>query len=195
MSYLPDDVRADLLVRWREPHRHYHGESHLIHGLEVLDELCATDLDRIAFWCHDAVHTNTTPDDELASAQVARRLLAGHLTAREMEEVQRLILLTITHCPEPGDEAGARVVDADLAALALPWPDYERNTLDIRAELPHITDDQWCVGRRAFLEGFLAQEYLFHTALGRMQWEPKARANLRRELLLLSAAACEDVRA
>ncbi len=182
MNYLPDDVRDDLLGRWREPHRHYHGERHLVDGLAVLDQLGATDLERIAFWCHDAVHTNTTPDDERASAEVARRLLSEHLTLPEMREVERLILLTIAHRPARGDDVGARIVDADLAALALPWPDYERNTLAIRAELPHVSDEQWRLGRAAVLRRLLGVDHLFHTRHGRAQWEAPARANLEREL-------------
>ncbi|WP_197511770.1 hypothetical protein [Tessaracoccus coleopterorum] len=36
-------------------------------------------LERIAFWFHDAVHTSTSPADELASAELARELLGGTL--------------------------------------------------------------------------------------------------------------------
>ena len=103
---LPDAVRDELLARWREPHRRYHGESHLRFGLAVLDELGAGDLERIAFWCHDAVHTNTTPDDERASATLTRQLLAGHLAEADLREVERLVLLTATHPPRPGDARG-----------------------------------------------------------------------------------------
>lgn len=182
---LPDDVATALLARWREPHRRYHGESHLRHGLDALGVLGATALERVAFWCHDAVHTNTTPDDELASAAVARELLAPHLAPEELAEVERLVLVTVHHQPEPGDDAGARISDADLAGLASDWDGYLRNVEGIRAELPALTDAAWREGRGAFLDGFLANERLFHTELGRMQWEPAARANLRRELQLL----------
>lgn len=179
---LPDDVRSALLERWREPHRDYHGVTHLESGLRHLDELGGTDVERIAFWFHDAVHTNTTPDDELASVAVARELLDGVLTPAQVDEVARLVLITIDHRPEPGDDAGARISDADLAGLALHWEGYRRNVAGIRFELPHVDDAMWRVGRSAVLERLLAGQWLFHTDHGRRHWEPAARANLQREL-------------
>lgn len=182
---LPEEVRAELLARYSEPHRDYHGVRHLEFGLARLDELGAGAIERIAYWCHDAVHSNTTPDDELASAEVARRLLANHLTLQEIDEVARLVLLTITHQPAEGDTSGAMISDADLAGLALDWGAYQRNVDGIRFELPNVTDDQWRVGRAAVLERLLGGEHLFHTPHGREHWEASARANLERELSAL----------
>lgn len=113
---LPDDVEAELLRRWNEPHRRYHGVSHLRAGLAVLDDLGAGSLERMAWWCHDAVHSNNTPSDELASAELARRLLAPHLTPGEVDEVCRLVLVTVSHQPAEGDARGARVADATCTA-------------------------------------------------------------------------------
>ena len=179
---LPLEIRDDLLARYGEPHRDYHGVRHLEFGLARLEELGAGPMERIAYWFHDAVHSNTTPDDELASAAVARELLDGHLTFREIDEVARLVLLTITHQPEPGDASGAMISDADLAGLALDWEGYQRNIDGIRFELPHVTDEQWCVGRAKVLESLLDGEHLFHTEHGRTHWEAAARANMQREL-------------
>ena len=46
---LPDDVALELLRRWAEPHRHYHGTSHLVDGLHALEVLDGGRLERIAF--------------------------------------------------------------------------------------------------------------------------------------------------
>lgn len=184
---LPDEVRDDLLRRWREPRRHYHSESHLRLGLLSLEELGGTDLDRIAFWCHDAVHSNTTPDDEIASAALARTLLTPYLTPDEVDEVERLVLITIGHQPEPGDESGARIADADLASLAFSWPHYFSNTFAVRAEMPHLDDESWRAGRSKVLTELLSHEQLYHTSVGRERWEAAARENIRRELRALEA--------
>lgn len=37
-----DDVGHDLLTRWSEEHRRYHGLTHLSEVLAALDRLCAT---------------------------------------------------------------------------------------------------------------------------------------------------------
>lgn len=184
---LPEEVAADLLRRWAEPHRRYHGLSHLQDGLAVLAELGAGDLELTAFWCHDAVHRDDSPSDELASAEVARRLLSGHLAPREVDEVCRLVLLTISHRVAPGDERGARVVDADLHGLGLPWEAYSANLEAIRAEMPGVSENQWRGARLAFAERMLARESIFATPLGHRRWEQVARANLERE----AKSACQ----
>lgn len=184
----PDTVAADLLRRWAEPHRRYHGTTHLIFGLRALEVLGSGPLERTAFWFHDAVHSNTTPQDELASAALAGTHLSGRLPDADVTEVQRLILLTTRHEPGAGDDAGARLCDADLAGLAAPWPLYRANSAGIRAELPDITDEQWRHGRPAFMSRFLEREWVYHSTYGRAHWEKRARTNLTREIEELSSS-------
>ncbi|MGO1544117.1 MAG: HD domain-containing protein [Gulosibacter sp.] len=179
---LPPEITAALLERWREPHRDYHGETHLRSGLDALETLGGTRLERIAFWCHDAVHSNTSPEDEHASVEVTREVLGQWLPQPELEEVIRLILITIDHAPEAGDAAGARVSDADLVGLGYPWDGYAANIAGIRVELPQLSDEQWRERRRGAVTKLLQHEPLFHTEYGRSRWEPRARENLQREL-------------
>ncbi len=184
---LPDDVVRDLLARWTEPHRHYHGLSHLVYGLKSLDDLGGMRVERIAFWFHDAVHSNTTPQDERASAELVSALLCGHESAQDISEIQRLVLLTAGHHTELDDESGQRVCDADLSGLGADEAIYRANVAGIRAEMPHLTDQQWSDGRGAFLSQFLDREHLFATGTGRRLWEGKARVNLGQELQELRA--------
>lgn len=179
---LPTGCLTELLDRWQEPHRHYHGLKHLKTGLQLLEQLVAGRLEFIAFWFHDAVHTNTSPQDETASAELAHRLLTGWLPAEQVAEVARLVMLTATHTPEPDDEAGARISDADLGALAEPWPQYCGNVAGIRAELPGLSAEQWRRGRAEFLTGFLKRDQLYYTEHGHCHWEQAASQNLSREL-------------
>ena len=107
---LPDSVQQRLLEMWQEPHRDYHGMGHPESGLAALETLGGRQLEKIAFWCHDAVHTNTSPADEHASVDIAEQLLWGNLTDGELDEVTRLILITIDHKPDAHDESGAREI-------------------------------------------------------------------------------------
>lgn len=181
-SDLPDMVRQRLLERWLEPHRHYHGIGHLKFGLDALGRLGGGRLERIAYWCHDAVHTNTSPADEHASVDLAEELLWGRISDADLDEVTRLILVTIHHSPVPDDVAGARISDADLAGLALEWDDYLENAAGIRAELPGIAEAAWRDRRAVQLELLLARERIFHTDYGFRHWEDRARVNMLREL-------------
>jgi len=180
---LPDDVVSDLLTRWNEPHRHYHGVSHLEYGLMALDKLGGTRMERIAFWFHDAVHSNSTPTDEQASAELVSLLLSGHESPQNITEIQRLVLLTAGHHTESDDASGQRLCDADLSGLGADQATYRHNVAGIRAEMPHLTDEEWAAGRGAFLSRFLEREHLFATGAGRRFWEETARGNLGKELL------------
>ena len=179
---LPDSVQQRLLEMWQEPHRDYHGLSHLESGLAALETLGGTQLEKIAFWCHDAVHTNTSPDDEHASVDIAEQLLWGNLTDGELDEVTRLILITINHWPDAQDAAGARVSDADLVGLALDWDAYEENIEGIRVELPELSGRAWRARRRKQVDDLVGRPQLFFTDYGRDHWEDRARVNLLREL-------------
>lgn len=185
---LPDPVAAELLARWSEPHRRYHSRTHLGDGLEALDILQAGRLERVAFWFHDAVHRNASPDDELASAALARDLLA-HLPIAEVDEVCRLILVTVDHAPRADDAAGARMADADLHGLGLPWERYRANVAAIRAELPTLGTPEWAQRRRRFVERMLKRGSVFNTPKGLALWEHQARINLQAEADQLSASS------
>ena len=178
----PDDVANDLLRRWREPHRGYHGVSHLVSGLSALETLGGQRLERIAFWFHDAVHSNTTPEDEHASAALVAELLYGCETPANVAEIQRLVLLTAGHLTATGDAAGQRVCDADLSGLGAEPQTYSSNVAGIRAELPHLSHEEWVAGRSRFLSQFLERDHFFATPKARRLWEDGARRNLQREL-------------
>ena len=183
---LPDNVALDLLARWNERRRHYHGISHLVNGLQTLQELGGTELEQIAFWFHDAVHSNATPADERASADLAGAMLSGVLPVHDVSEVQRLIMLTTHHQPVSEDIGGARLCDADLSAMGADWDTYVDNIAGIRLEFPHLNDKAWRKGRSKFVVKFLDRRWLFSTWEGRHRWEDQARANMVRELACLS---------
>ncbi|MEO7587875.1 MAG: metal-dependent phosphohydrolase [Arachnia sp.] len=179
---LPEEVADELLQRWAEPHRHYHGMSHLIDGLAALETLGGSRLERMAFWFHDAVHSNSTPADEDASAELVADLLVGHELPADIAEIQRLVLLTAGHRTEPDDPPGQRVCDADLSALGADPATYRRNVEGIRAELPKLSEAEWELGRSRFLTQFLERECFFATDTGRQLWEASARVNVQNEL-------------
>ena len=187
------DVEATgraLLARWCEPHRRYHDIAHLRGILGYVDELAAyaadADAVRLAAWYHDAVYDGL-PDDEERSAQTAETELAVlGLPADFVAEVARLVRMTITHDPECGDRDGEVLSDADLATLALPAEDYQRNSVAIRAEYAHVPEDMFRAARARMIEALLAEPQLFRTPVARHRWETAARANLRDELVTLT---------
>lgn len=226
------DVGVELVERWHEPHRVYHGPEHLVHALDSLALLEGRPpgvpdaarpparggaaaasggtsggavsggassggavsgtgpmpaVTQLALWFHDAVHDGEAGRDEERSAELADARLTGHLGAREVEEVVRLVLVTTDHAPAPGDAPGALVSDADLAVLGSAPDRYARYARQVRAEYAHVPDDAFRAGRAAVLGALLEGGTLFRTPQAAALWEDRARANLTAELTTLTS--------
>lgn len=182
-----DALFLDLLDRWGEQHRKYHGRTHLLAVLEALDLLCdPADPPRtvlLAAWFHDAVYRGVAGQDEEESARLAEdRLRNAGLPAAEVDEVVRLVLLTADHCPEPGDDDGALLSDADLSVLGGEPDAYARYLAAVREDFAHIGDADFAAGRAAVVRQLLQLDPLFHTGRGRTLWLDAARRNLQGEL-------------
>jgi predicted metal-dependent HD superfamily phosphohydrolase len=195
------DVGVDLIERWHEPHRVYHGPEHLVHALDSLALLegrpggvpdagtqapagasPGASVTQLAVWFHDAVHDGEARVDEERSAALAVQALAPHLDAADVDEVARLVLLTADHSPAPDDVAGGLVSDADLAILAAAPDRYGRYARQVRAEYAHVPDDAFRAGRAGVLRSLLDAGPLYRTAFAAERWEERARANLSAEL-------------
>jgi predicted metal-dependent HD superfamily phosphohydrolase len=177
------DLRDRLSAVYDGPARGYHDLTHLGEVLARLGELGALDDTEVvlAAWFHDAVYDGG-PDDEERSARLAETELAGEAVDVDVPEVARLVRLTATHRPEPGDTRGERLSDADLAILAAPEERYAAYVAGVRREYAAVPDHLFAQGRAAVLADLLAKPAVFHTPHARAHWEDRARDNLSREL-------------
>ena len=187
----PERYGKELLKRWSEPQRRYHTVDHLAAVLDHVDELAeyAADVEavRLAAWFHDAVYLPDRSENEERSARRAERALpeAG-VPAERTAEVARLVRLTVTHDPAPGDFNGDVLCDADLAILAAPPSAYAAYTAAVREEYHFVPNDAFRAGRADVLRQLLDLPSLFRTPYGREKWEATARYNLSSELEMLS---------
>jgi predicted metal-dependent HD superfamily phosphohydrolase len=177
----------DLLARWTEPHRHYHTVDHLQAVLAVIEDHAPAAVDpmavKLAAWFHDAVYDPTRVDNEEASALLAESVLPElRVGLPQVSEIARLVRLTATHDPLPGDRNGGLLMDADLAILAAPPETYRAYTVAVRREYAHLDDPTFAGGRAGVLTNLLALPRLFHTAILRDRWEDLARYNVTTEL-------------
>jgi predicted metal-dependent HD superfamily phosphohydrolase len=198
-------LRDRLLAAYGDPARGYHDARHLV---EVLDniQLLREELPRpemeiavfppphqhavlLAAWFHDAVY-DSEGDLEERSAVLAETELAAAGCAEDLvAEVARLVRLTATHRPEPGDRRGAVLCDADLAILAADDNRYDEYVAGVRTEYARLDDATFRAGRAAVLAGLVRSGRLFHTETGRLLWEDRARTNVQRELAALTASS------
>jgi predicted metal-dependent HD superfamily phosphohydrolase len=175
-----------LLASWLEPHRRYHTIGHLLDVLCSVDELAAHAVDsdavRLAAWYHDAVYRGSPDDEENSARRAESELAACDVTTKLIEEVVRLVRLTATHRPMPGDRNGETLCDADLAILGASPDRYRRYTAAVRAEYPHLPDPEFRAGRSKLLRQLLERRAIYRTPAARARWEAQARANLSSEL-------------
>lgn len=187
---LPDEevLGLELLERWAEDHRKYHSRTHLLAVLEALDLLAAPDSPprsvMLAAWFHDAVYEGVAGQDEEKSARLAEDRLTGtRVPDDEIREVARLVRLTSTHRPEPGDRAGALLCDADLSILGGDPQAYSRYLADVREDYAHVSDTDFTRGRAAVVRQLLQLDPLFHSERAQKLWQGAARRNLEGELV------------
>jgi predicted metal-dependent HD superfamily phosphohydrolase len=191
-------VGRDLLTRWDEPHRRYHGPTHLAEVLAAVDLLAregslpagARTVARLAAWFHDAVYTVGGADDsERRSAAMARESLALlGAGAALVEAVATAVLDTERHELGDGPRDPARTVlhDADLWILAAPTPRFDEYCAQVRAEYGDVPPADYAAGRSAVLRPFLVRGHVYLTDHARRGWEDAARENLARELTRLA---------
>ncbi|MFJ9595696.1 hypothetical protein ACIRS3_23410 [Streptomyces virginiae] len=188
----PDPYADRLLAAWAEPQRRYHTTAHLADVLARIDVLAPYAADpaavRLAAWFHDAVYRPDRSENEERSAALAERALPElGVDAARTAEVARLVRLTVTHDPAPGDTDGEVLCDADLAVLAGSAQAYAAYAAAVRDEYGFVPDDAFRAGRAAVLRQLLDLPRLFRTPHGTAHWEAPARANLAAELATLTA--------
>lgn len=188
------EVRAAgerLLAAYGGPDRVYHDLRHLAQVLTRVDELTleADDLElvRLAAWFHDSVYLALPAAGQDTSEERSARLAEWELAklglpAASFLEVARLVRLTASHSPAPGDRNGAVLCDADLAVLAGDRAGYAAYVADVRREYAAVTEPAFRTGRAAVLRGLLEAPALFRTGPGQRRWEAAARENLTAEL-------------
>lgn len=178
-----------LTDHYSAPGRHYHNLDHVNHclgqGRLVTGLLPDTRALEIAIWFHDVVYDVQAGDNEARSATLFRQLAGPVMAAALVDDVERLVLVTRAgRTPSQADEE--YMVDIDLSSFGLPWAPFLADSLAVRAERSHLTDDQYATRQSRMLTGLLRREAVFRTDLFRARYEDTARSNIARYLELIS---------
>lgn len=187
-----DRTFADILRRYNEPGRHYHSLEHVQQVSAVIRTLSAPHLPYApcldaAGILHDVIYDPRAKDNEERSAEYAHEVLASlGIDLMTRDEVARLILLTKKHETTDEDRDGQVLLDADLSILGASEAEYDDYAAAIRREYSWVNDEDYCSGRRAVLERFLARPRLYFTPEMQRRSEARARANLAREIAALA---------
>lgn len=185
----PVRLLAELVAAYAEPHRAYHTLQHLSECFAHRDACPIAPEDpaalELALWFHDAIYDTKRDDNEVRSAEWARRALAD-LPVDRLDRLEQLILVT-RHAADPTTPDQELLLDIDLSILGADAARFEEYEAQVRSEYAWVPEAAYRDARGRILRGFLARPVLFHTADFSQRFEAQARINLRRSLDRLGA--------
>lgn len=173
--------------------RAYHNFSHLENMLSKLkrfeNELEDLSVLKFSIWFHDVIYLVTRKDNELKSAEIARR----ELTELGFDEtrIQRCfdqIMSTKAHALQGDFQSFDEklMLDLDLDVLSWEWGNYLEYTRQIRREYRIYLSFLYKKGRAVAMSKFLEREQIYFTDYYHSEKESIARENLKNEIKLLS---------
>jgi predicted metal-dependent HD superfamily phosphohydrolase len=197
MTLISAPLRAELVAAYTAPGRLYHDLRHIetLLGLaaDCAGEIADRDAVDAAIWFHDAVYDTRRRDNEERSAALAAERLTGATDSDRVARIAAMIRATAGHAMPDFAEAAAThdcalFLDMDLAILGSREADFDAYETAVRREYAWVNDEQWRVGRRAVLTGFLARPSVYASARFRASHEAAARRNLARAIERLDGA-------
>jgi len=171
---------------YREPHRRYHTPEHVDHCLSQLDaargHMIEPDAVELAVWYHDVIYDVGASDNELRSARLFARRAKGRMPEALVRCVHELIMVTVHSRIEPDTLDQGYMVDIDLSSFGLPWERFLRDSVAVREEFPHLSDEEFYPRQKEFLGSLLRRDHFCFTEFFRARHEAQARANIERYL-------------
>lgn len=166
--------------------RHYHNMDHLEYMIKLAHNYKSeiVDFDTLLFsiFYHDIVYNTQRSDNELESAQLAgNRLERLGLISDQVVKCHEQIMATKEHNNDTNADINS-LVDFDLAILGDEPERYLEYTKKIRKEYSIYSDFMYTKGRRKVLRHFLEMESIFKTEEFKVNFEQRARKNLKVEL-------------
>jgi predicted metal-dependent HD superfamily phosphohydrolase len=178
--------------QYTEAHRAYHGLTHiqalleLSHAYEArLTDPAAVDL---AIIFHDIIYDPRSKTNEEDSAALFTTLFTGLIEPAMVEKVTHYIIETKRHAVlDSTDEDLKLFIDLDMSILGVPRDEYIVYAQQVRKEYEFVPEADYCRGRTAVLQSFLAGGDIYATTEGKRRWEAQARENIAWECGILSS--------
>lgn len=184
----------EILSAYTNTNRHYHTLEHLSDLFSQADQFSSQieDFDtlELSIWYHDIIYQCLRKDNEEKSALFAKyRLEAINYPRQKLVRCYDQINATKKHeLPENSSDLDtALLLDFDLSILGSDWTVYEKYCDKIRKEYSIFPTFLYNRGRKKVLKQLLGRPQLYFTNYYVEQYEEKARKNLQKELVILSA--------
>lgn len=176
------DEYDKIIQAYAESRRTYHSLSHIIHGLEYLNDirnkLTLPDEVECAWWYHDIVYKPGSDTNEEESVFTTREVLEK--TCMDETRIKQIcgFILATKHPANPQSPDAGYFADIDLVILGVSYADFLDYEEKIRNEYYYIQDQKYRVERKRFLTCLLNQPFIYHTEYFRNKYEKQARENI-----------------
>lgn len=186
-----EELFKKIAEEYQAETREYHNFEHIEKMLAFL-QMYEQEINdgmgiKLAAYFHDIVYDTKAKDNEEQSAQYAQNYLTRlGIPEDVVSHILALIRATIKHEVIENDTDSAIFLDADLAILGSSEEYYDKYAAKIRKEYSWVPDDQYRIGRKNILQGFLNRPKIYFTERAGKELEQQARANIEREIVRLS---------
>lgn len=188
--------RANLVILYSEPQRHYHTLEHIFHCLRELEDFSenAEAGDRNgwnslvvekAIWFHDCVYDPqaSAGKNEKESMSIAYGHLCAQFRGYDAFPIEVSEIIEKTDHRSVAETANQKIMlDIDLAILGSTDVDYVSYVRKIRQEYSFLSRERWLAGRSRFLASLLCKKRLYYTEYFYKKYESRARKNIQMEL-------------
>jgi predicted metal-dependent HD superfamily phosphohydrolase len=147
--------KDDILQCWSEPHRAYHGITHLVDLLEQIEghvSLPQKERDMLTLVAifHDIIYNPRRTDNEARSAELFLQCISMDKDSPDIQEIATIIRDTKTH--KPSTPLSVIFCHMDTDVVRRPYPELLQWEDGIRREYSHLPGIAYVVGRVRFLE-------------------------------------------
>lgn len=189
-SYLIKDLWDEIEQSYSSPYRHYHNLIHIenviYHISFVKDEISDWDTVLFSAFYHDIIYDIKSSTNEEDSSRIAKeRLQSLSYPTEKIDKCISQILATKKHTESENHDTNL-FTDADLAILGTDMPLYKIYSQQIREEYIAYPDSIYRKGRKEVLGRMLQTEHIYKTYYFYRNFEEKARANITKEIEIIS---------
>jgi predicted metal-dependent HD superfamily phosphohydrolase len=177
-------IHQRLLAGYQESNRFYHSLDHIEHCLKMFEQckslVAYPDTLEIAIWFHDVILESGRRDNEALSASLYLELSADVQCEEMRSAINSMIMATLHDGTSLNQPDSIYMVDIDLSSFGLPWNEFLRDSLNLRAENPQVCDEEYQLNQTGFQRGLLARPRFYLSDFFYQRFEKQARANLAR---------------
>ncbi len=185
-----------LIDSYSEPQRFYHTLDHIKHCLSLFNKIRSEvenpEALELAIWYHDVVYTPGAKDNEQLSADQFMVTSNGVFDDALRDTIYRHIMATVHDGSEVKDTDTQYMLDIDLSSFGQAWPEFIRDSDNLRLEKKGQPDDEFYKNQAAFQDKLFGQPRIFKSDYFYDKLETQARQN-RSDYLEIIRQKCSPV--